>query len=306
LLQDQIQDLKFGEESASQQARGKVRAVAKMIDLLATESALHEGATPQTLPDALKHAPTYAIARDAFLLKLPSGLAFHYQRGKGVTVSRPSQVTDAEVALFFNGSVYGAIAWLNGYVPLHASAIVHDGEVHAFTGHSGAGKSTLIAALGSKGFTHFSDDVLVLDFRNPGQIMCQPGHKQMKLWHDALALTGHERGEQVRGDLDKYFVDPAGEMASEPMPLTHLYFLEESTRSGPKLTPLMGIDRFTHGRAAFYRPHFCAALSENEDLFGILARIGGNVAMAKFNRTKRKEEFSAGIDFIANAISSSK
>jgi hypothetical protein len=273
-----------------------------MIDTLAAESALHEGATPHTLQNALKHAPTFAIARDAFLLKLPNGLAFHYQQGKGVTVSRPPKVTDAEVALFFNGSVYGAIAWINGYVPLHASAIVHEGQVHAFTGHSGAGKSTLIAALGAKGFTHFSDDVLVLDLRDPNSIMCQPGHKQMKLWHDALALTGLERGEQVRGDMEKYFVSPAGETATTPLPLTHLYFLEETTRSGPKLTPLAGIDRFTHGRAAFYRPHFCAALSENQDLFGILARIGSSVAMAKFNRPKRKEEFAGGIDFIAKAI----
>lgn len=269
---------------------------------LAAESALSEGDTPQTLQGALKQAPTYAIARDAFLLKLPSGLAFHYQQGKGVTVSRPPHVTDAEVALFFNGSVYGAIAWINGFVPLHASAIVHDGRVHAFTGHSGAGKSTLVAALGGAGFTHFCDDVLVLDMRDPNAILCLPGHKKMKLWRDALALTGHERGEQVRGDLDKYFVAPTGETAATPLPLTHLYFLEEATRSGPKLTPFSGIDRFTRGQAAFYRPHFCAAISENQDLFPILSRIGSTVKMAKFDRAKRKEEFAAGIAFMANAI----
>jgi hypothetical protein len=138
--------------------------------------------------------------------------------------------------------------------------------------------------------------------RQPGHILCLPGHKQVKLWGDALALTGLEAGEQVRGDLDKYFVTPAGKVADTPLPLGKLYFLEERSRTTPTLTPLTGIDRFTHGQAAFYRPHFCAALSDNQDLFAMLARISQNTPMARFDRPKRGEVFDACVDFIAAAI----
>ncbi|MEY2926421.1 MAG: hypothetical protein RL367_898, partial [Pseudomonadota bacterium] len=237
-----------------------------MIPLLQAETALAEGATPQSLTGALAETPTYAITRDAFLLKLPNGLRFHYQRGKGVTVSRPANVTDAEVSLFFNGSVYGAIAWLNGFVPLHASGVVHDGRVHAFTGHSGAGKSTLAAALGSRGLPLLADDILVLDMGDPDTIICHPGHKQIKLWGDALQLTGTIAGAQVRPGLDKFFAVPPGGNHDRSLPLAHLSFLEEHAKT-PMLTPVIGADRFNHARAAFYRPGFCNAIAENRNLF---------------------------------------
>jgi len=77
----------------------------------------------EVLEGALTEAPTFAISENAFQLKLPSGLRFHYQRGDGVTVSKPENISDSEVGLFLNGSVYGAIAWFNGYVPLHTSGV---------------------------------------------------------------------------------------------------------------------------------------------------------------------------------------
>ena len=81
---------------------------------LRAETGLREGAVPASLPDALTATPTYEMARDAFLLRLPTGLAFHYRRGVGTVYARPAGMTDGEVGLFFDGSVYGAIAWLNG------------------------------------------------------------------------------------------------------------------------------------------------------------------------------------------------
>ncbi len=274
----------------------------RSIALLTAESATREGATPDTLPNALKEMPTYAIARDAFLLKLPSGLNFHYEQGKGVTVSRPDSVSDMEVALFLNGSVYGAIAWINGLIPLHASGVVHDGRVHAFTGHSGAGKSTLAAALGARGLPLLADDVLVLDMADSQDIICLPGHKQLKLWGDAVKMTGHEAGAQVREDLDKFYIAPAAGFHGEPLPLSHLYFLNDRAKADAAFSPVTGTERFTLARAAFYRPHFCAAIADNRDLFGTLSRLAQQVSIARFDRPRRKEVFDDGVDVMAAVI----
>lgn len=272
------------------------------LALLAAESTVREGDVPKTIPGTLKEMPTFAIARDAFLLRLPSGLRFHYRQGNGVTYARPDHVTDPEVSLFLNGSVYGAIAWINGLVPLHASAVVHDGRAHAFSAHSGAGKSTLAAALGARGFPLLADDVLVLDLSDPGQVMCLPGHKQLKLWHDAVALTGAAPGAQVRPDLDKYYTAPPGGHHPAPVPLSDLYFLEDNAKSGCNVAPVSGTASFTLARTAFYRPHFCAAVTDSRDLFAILSRIATQVRIARFDRPRRKELFEEGVSAMVGAI----
>ena len=272
------------------------------IALLAAESAISEGGTPETLPGALKEMPTYAIARDAFLLSLPSGLRFHYRQGRGVTVSRPKGVSPLEVSLFLNGSVYGAIAWINGFVPLHASGVVHGGTVHAFTGPSGAGKSTLAAALSAHGLPLIADDVLVLDLSDPDAVACLPGHKQLKLWRDAVTLTGMVPGERVREDLDKFYIAPVAGFHAAPMPLAQLFFLEEQARSGPIFAPVTGSERMTLLRAAFYRPHFCAAIVDRRDLFGPLARIAAQTRLIRFDRPRRKEVFAEGVEAMAATV----
>ena len=143
------------------------------------------------LRDAIKRDADLRNLADAFLLRVPNGLVLHYRRGEGVTASRPVHVAASDVAVFLNGSVYGAIAWINGFIPLHAAAVVHARPASMLSRrHSGHGKSTLAAALGQRGMPLFADDVLVLDLSDPRQIICLPGHKQMKLWDDALSLTG--------------------------------------------------------------------------------------------------------------------
>lgn len=239
---------------------------------------------------------------DAFLLRLPSGLKFHYQKGRGVTVSRPVDMADPEVKLFLNGSVYGAIAWINGLVPLHASAVAHEGQVHAFTGHSGAGKSTLAAALGHHGLPLFADDVLVLDLTRPDEITCLPGHKKLKLWGDAIALTGGTAGEQVRAGLDKFYIDPAAGFIAQPLKLASLCFLGGNSRDAMTVSPIAGIQGFTMAQTAFYRPHFCAAVTDKKKLFGIYSRLATQVKMVRFDRPRRKELFDDGVAMIASII----
>jgi len=270
------------------------------LDMLARECAIHDGTPPQSLPNALTHSPAFAISRDAFLLTLPSGLRFHYQQGRGVTVAQPDGVTDDEVRLFFNGSVYGAIAWINGLIPLHASGVVQDGAVHAFTGASGAGKSTLVAALSQSGFPLFADDVLVLDLSDPDRVLALPGHKQIKLWGDALTLTGLERGAQVRPEMDKYFVTPST-IETQILPFASLTFLETNRSGQPEMTNLAGIQRFNRVRTALYRPRYCDAVSERQPLFGALSRIAA-LPIRTFSRPFLKPHFEDGVAFVAATL----
>ena len=272
------------------------------MSLLAREARVHEGPIPSSLAGTLSEAATYAIARDAFLLRLPNGLGYHYERGKGVAVSRPQPVSQDEVTLFLNGSVYGAIAWINGFIPLHAASVVHGAGVHAFSGPSQIGKSTLAARLGARGLPLFCDDVLVLDLGNPDIIMCVPGHRQSKLWNDALSLTGAEAGQRVRQSMDKYYAAPPGGVWNTPLPLHRLSILEFRARAQARFNSLKGAERFARVSSSFYRPHFGAALLDKRALFDIVDRITRQVRLSLFDRPKDKAVFEDGVSLVAEAI----
>lgn len=272
--------------------------------VLRAEMEMRYGQVALSLETPERETPTFSISKTEFLLKLPSGLKFHYRRGEGVIIQRPDSVPDADVDVFLNGSVFGAIAWLNGIVPLHASAIVHDDAVYAFTGPSGAGKSTLAAALGNEGFALLTDDVLLLDFSDPDHILCLPWRKKLKLWDDALCLTGATALDRVRPQLQKYYASAPGGTSDEQLPLKRIHFLT-ALGNKPALTEIRGYERFLHAQSAFYRPGFCGAVTEKRDLFSIAKRLSESVQILTFDRPMQKDDFAEGIGFIADAIRSS-
>lgn len=269
--------------------------------LLAQETAWRADPVPAQITNILQQTPVFAISKDEFLLALPFGLRFHYARGKGVAVERSAGVTDSEVDLFMAGSVTGAIAWMNGLVPLHASAVVHDGRVHAFTGVSGAGKSTLAAALARRGLTLFADDVLILDIRD-GRITCLPGHKKLKLWQDALTLTGLESSDRVRPSLDKFYLPLGNEPDQPPLPLHSLWFLQDQARGSPEISDIRGVQAFQMARSAFYRPRYCDAVIDRKAMFATQSAIAMQCALRKFDRPKRADMFDACADRMAELI----
>ena len=135
--------------------------------LLERETRLTYGPVPDRLFDAPLAQMTWQMKPDEFLLRGEGDHYFFYRPGQGVTVHRGEDADVSEESLWLNGSVYAAIASMNGLLPIHASAVAVDGRVFAFTGSASAGKSTLVAALGKLGLPMFCDDTLVLDLSDP-------------------------------------------------------------------------------------------------------------------------------------------
>ena len=102
--------------------------------------------------------------------------------------------------LFLLGAAFTVLTYQRGLLPLHASAVVQDGAVCAFSGPSGAGKSTLAATLADQRYPFFTDDVLLIQPSTaPDEVLCYAGPKDLKLWEDALAIThARQRSERQR------------------------------------------------------------------------------------------------------------
>ena len=274
--------------------------------VMARETACHYGQVPRELGGLPVEPGFRIIAEDQFLLRCESGYGYHYVPGTGITIERPEGADPDEETLWLNGSVYAAVACLNGLYPLHASAVAFGGQVFAFTGPPGAGKSTMVTGLGLRGLAMFCDDTLLLDLSDPIQVIALPGHKRLKLTDHALALTGLAAEQPVGADTGKsYALPPAGDVR-EPLPLERLVFLEEG--AAPLWQEIVGAERLVrladdHYTQTLYHE---AQRPDRAALFALRARLAGQVAMARLVRPLSPVGFAASLDLAAPAAQSGK
>jgi hypothetical protein len=272
------------------------------LALLARETRWRLGVVPSNLGGVAVLPGYHMSAEGCFLSRQESGYGFLYRPGEGITIERPQDADLDEEALWLNGSVYAAVACLNGFLPLHASAVAHDGRVIAFTGAAGAGKSTLAAGLGKFGFPLFCDDTLLIDLANLDQAICMPGHKRLKLLPDALSLTGAAAEQPVGADTGKTYCRPLAGVVGEPLPLEQLVFLAE----GPELRwdPIRGAERFVrleddhHTQDLFMASH----RPGRAELFALRAQLANKVKMAQLTRPRSAEGFAASLELVAGEL----
>ena len=270
--------------------------------LLERETRVSYGPVPDRLFGEPLSQMTWQMQDGAFLLRGEGDHYFFYRPGEGVTVHRGTDADTSEESLWLNGSVYAAIASINGLLPIHASAVVFDGLVFAFTGPAGAGKSTLAAALGRHGLPMLCDDTLVLDLSRPDLIMCLPGHKRLKLRPDAFELTGAAREEKVSQTYDKYYATPAAGTVATGLPIAELIFLEEGADLA--ITRLSGADRFTkmHDDHQTARLFEAARRFDRAEQFTHRARLARQIEMARFVRPCDPKRFEDGVSCAAEYV----
>lgn len=263
--------------------------------LMERETRFVFGRAPRSLKGIPLAPMSWQMEGDSFLLRGVGEHYFHYQKGQGVTIERGPDVDPREEALWLNGSVYSAVASMNGLLAIHASAVAMDGAVVAFTGPAGAGKSTLVAALASRGLPMFCDDTLILDLSDPDRIICLPGHKRLKLRPDAVELTGARPQEKISAALDKFYAEPAAGTVGITLPLESLIFLEE----GPEvaITPVAGAERFIRLQDDHQTSRLFAEARrfDRAEHFKHLDRLARQLRMARFIRPRDRERFLEGI-----------
>jgi hypothetical protein len=270
--------------------------------LLERETRVSYGPVPDRLFDEPLQQTIWQMKSDEFLLRAEGDHYFYYRLGKGITIQRGADADLSEESLWLNGTVYAAIASMNGLLPIHASAVAFENKVFAFTGPAGAGKSTLVAGLGMQRLPMFCDDTLVLDLTDPDRIMCLPGHKRLKLRPDALDLTGAEREEKVSQTYDKYYAIPAAGTWRTALPLAELIFLEEGPE--PAIMRVSGSERFVRMQDDHQTSWLFAAARQFDRAgqFSHRARLARQIEMARFVRPCNEGRFGEGVSLAAQYV----
>lgn len=262
------------------------------LALLARETRLREGPVPRSLGGVEVVDDGWYLHGDSFVFRSASGLAYHYAKGQGVTAERAPGWDRDEDSLIRSGSVHAAVACINGLYPIHASAVAWQGRVHAFTGPSGAGKSTLTAELTRRGLPLFCDDTLLLDLTRPETPLCLPGHKRLKLWGDALELTGAAPRGQIARRFAKFYAEPAGASISKTLPLASLTFLEVGEPA--RIEPLVGAEKLLRLQDDHYtaRMFLAASAPDRAQRFAQLAALARGIALSRFIRPHDRARFA--------------
>ena len=168
------------------------------------------------------------------------------QDGKTLLVFGDDNAPVAELIPYVLGGVVSSALRLQGVTCLHASAVIIDGEVVAFTGESTAGKSTTLAALLQLGAGFYSDDLvpLAVACAEDEPLRAYPGYPHLGLMDDAMrALFGPQADLPFISHTTKRVYTPTmAQDGTQPLPLRAVYSLSprgsDPTLTQPVIVPL--------------------------------------------------------------------
>lgn len=271
-----------------------------LLSLMHAETRVHHGKVSDSLAGKPVDEGCYSLAQDQFLLRAKE-FSILYSKGEGITIDLRDDVARGAMELMMAGSVRAAIASINGLFPFHASALAIRDRVVAFTGPSGSGKSTIVAALNRGGVPIYCDDTLIIDpERDPPT--CLPGHKRLKLWPDAVDLTGAEAMDLVSEQYRKFYCTVGGGDLADPLPLGAIVLLQEGEAT--QLERLAGGARI----AAIMDDHYTAALHQAANGYdragrlALLAALARSVPVWRFTRPFSRDRFTATTDFLFDQL----
>jgi hypothetical protein len=227
------------------------------------DAMVRRGTVPMQLPNARFTGPTWQVAEQQILLRVPKVARFLVAEGREILFEPEGDSDESNWVIFLRGSALGALLHQRGGFVLHGSAAAVDGAVSLFCGGSGSGKSTLVAALSASGYPVVADDVCLVQFNGNSRPVLMPDGRRLKLWSDMIEHLGmhSQRGAAVRSGIRKYWVDSPTPPVTQPLPLRSIYFLrDEIPCVNAGISPIGLLNAVQLLRANAYKPRLVAHL----------------------------------------------
>lgn len=137
-----------------------------------------------------------AMTDGGLVLRAPGWAEFAVHPSGRIEVFTRPGAPEMAIKAFIIGPILAAVAYLRGWICLHASAVAVEDRAMLFCGDSGAGKSTLAAHLACRGHRVLCDDtsIIATGWRRSRVLAAD---RSVKLRPDTLA-----RMREIRSDLE--------------------------------------------------------------------------------------------------------
>lgn len=237
---------------------------------------------------------------DEFWIDIDGVARFLVSRGREIIVEPYADADEASIRVYLLGSVIGALLFQRSLLLIHGNAIEVNGGCLVCVGDSGAGKSTLAAAFLQHGYRLLADDVVPISEDG----LATPGFPRIKLWGDTALRFGIETAglRPIVPGMDKYNVPLGDGFCETPLPVKWLYVLEPSDEDGFSCEPFGGVDRFGPLHENTYRVHFLEHMALKPRHLQQVAKLAGNIHMARIRRPKAGFKIDELLEFIMEDI----
>ena len=221
------------------------------------------------------------------LIRVEGVADFEISRGRQIYVWPNARATQKDVEIFLFGAAWATLCHQRGLLPLHASAVLNEGEIAAFAGPSGVGKSTIAALLGSLDYKFVSDDILPVSFNERLVPGAWPYLQRLKLRDDSineLALTPTEPVSEIL-DKEKYFVRPKCASDDTWNRLERLYLLEiDPTDSCYAIDRITGLEAVHALIDQTYHFHFIRDSGRFGEHLSFCTQLASKIAIYRLRR----------------------
>jgi hypothetical protein len=282
----------------------------ELPELRGTETMVHcdpipieirRGNVPHSIPHATKTVEGYLVREQEALFVMTGTARFLITKGKEIKVAAEEGHEPSWLRVVLLSGALGILLHQRGLMPLHASAVVSDGECVAFGGASGVGKSTLAAGLSNQGLRLLAEDKLVVR-PEESRWMAWPGLPLLHLFANSAKYGGLSGESQASTSprAGKYIHLDATRFDSVPRPFKLLYLLDWSPddKSEPTITPISVTDAFFELRAFASLNGLISAMSRDAQFMQWATELLKDIPVFRFSRPRNYAQFEYGIQLL--------
>lgn len=265
------------------------------------------GKTPDTIPNAIIKTDEYQTARGQFLFTIKTLATYYVREGCVIIISPVSGKPFNDIITYLLGTVFGALLFQRGILPLHGSTVNMNGSAVIFVARSGRGKSTLVRSLLKRGHTFLTDDLSAILFEKDGIPKILPGFPQQKLWADSLdemaVPVDKDSLVKVMGDMDKYCVPSRESFCDHPLKPTHIYELIPYQEKKIRIERIQGADKINTIMKNTYFTFLPSGFDISESHFSQCIKLAKQVMVSRIFRPEKGFMINELTDAVENDYS---